>query len=132
MQAGRCVVGYVQDDMYPLLKCGGHYARVWGCHVLFYQFHFESLSFGQASGIACFFLHIFSFHSSHRTLVGFRCWALVLFGGLLLGEGTYTGVIKKKSFFECLFASLLWGLTFFVFFWRGSYWVWSGRGRRAC
>lgn len=62
-----------------------------GCHVLFHQFHFESLSFGQASGIACFFLAyllVFIRHIVHLLGFGPGLWS---FWGLLLGEGLIWG-----------------------------------------
>lgn len=126
VQAGRCMVGYVQDDMYPLLKRGGHYAHV-GVPRSFLLVLFCFFWLG-VRGPMFFFCISSRFHSLHRILVGFRCRAPVLFGGLLLGRGCSYGGDKEKVLFECL-CFLVLGFDFFIIFGRGSYWVWSGRGR---
>lgn len=60
-----------------------------------------------------FFLHIFSF----SFVISYTCWGSVPgFGlfGVIIGRGGD----KEKVLFECLFASLFWGLTFFIFWAR--------------
>lgn len=95
MQVGRCVVGYVQDDMYPLLNVGVTMHEDCACggttfffisFILNISFILKALvSLGQASGLACFpciSLNLLIF-ICYDQLISYTCRVSVLFGVII-------------------------------------------------